>query len=292
VCFPNELVQLQRQPGRNPQSEPLHGDESFLRSHQSLSYSQIFQHFTESEGSFVHQPTIGPYPEPDESNPYHLILFIHFNRLCLPSVVCYGLDGRGSNPGRGKIFLISTASRPALGSNQILIEWVPGAISPELERPGREDDRSLPSNAEVNGGAIPPLVFKAQCVINKAQGQLPFLSYLFPSGFPIKTVYAFMFTPCMLHALSVSSSFTWAFKLWSQISKNQLYFVLKASEVWHVIERGLVRWSCYINMYLGALFSDLGQYGLSDFKWRAATWNMPCYKSTFVGNWSLSYVSV
>jgi hypothetical protein len=26
----------------------------------------------------------------------------------------YGLEGRGSNPGRGKIFLFSTASRPFL----------------------------------------------------------------------------------------------------------------------------------------------------------------------------------
>jgi hypothetical protein len=33
----------------------------------------------EPEGSFVHQPTTGPDPEPDEFNPYHLILFIHFN---------------------------------------------------------------------------------------------------------------------------------------------------------------------------------------------------------------------
>jgi hypothetical protein len=30
----------------------------------------------------------------------------------------YGLDDRGSNPGKGKIFLLSTTSRPALGPNQ------------------------------------------------------------------------------------------------------------------------------------------------------------------------------
>jgi hypothetical protein len=44
------------------------------------------------------------------------------------------------------------------------IQWVPVALSPGVNRPGREDDRSPPASAEVmNGGAIPPLplyVFK------------------------------------------------------------------------------------------------------------------------------------
>jgi hypothetical protein len=62
----------------------------------------------------------------------------------------YGLDGRGSVPGRGKISLSSTA----LGQTLLPIQWVPG----EGKRKGREADHSPPSSAEVkNGGAIPPL---------------------------------------------------------------------------------------------------------------------------------------
>jgi hypothetical protein len=67
----------------------------------------------------------------------------------------YGLDGRGSIPGKGKIFLFFTAPRPALGPTQPHIQWVPRAISPGKER---EADHSPPSSAEVkNDGAIPPL---------------------------------------------------------------------------------------------------------------------------------------
>jgi hypothetical protein len=37
------------------------------------------------------------------------------------------------------------------------IQWLPGAVSPEVKRQGREDDHSPPSSAEVkNAGAIPP----------------------------------------------------------------------------------------------------------------------------------------
>jgi hypothetical protein len=65
----------------------------------------------------------------------------------------YRVDGPGSSPGRSKIFLFFTASRPALGPTQPHIQWVPGALSP-----GQEADHSPPSSAEVkNDGAIPPL---------------------------------------------------------------------------------------------------------------------------------------
>jgi hypothetical protein len=58
--------------------------------------------------------------------------------------------GRGSFPGRYKIFLFSTGSRSAVGPTQLPILWVSRAISPE-----RETDHSPPSSAEVkNGGAI------------------------------------------------------------------------------------------------------------------------------------------
>jgi hypothetical protein len=68
----------------------------------------------------------------------------------------YGLHGRDSIPGRGKICLFSIASRPDLRSNQSPIQCVPGALSLEVKRPGREAEHSRSSSAEFkNGGAIP-----------------------------------------------------------------------------------------------------------------------------------------
>jgi hypothetical protein len=57
--------------------------------------------------------------------------------------------GRSSSPGRVKNFLFSTSSRPALGSTQPPIQWVPGALSLGVKRPGREANHSLPTSAEV-----------------------------------------------------------------------------------------------------------------------------------------------
>jgi len=42
-----------------------------------------------------------------------------------------------------------TASTTALGPTQPPIQWVPGAISLQVERPGREADHSPPSSAEI-----------------------------------------------------------------------------------------------------------------------------------------------
>jgi hypothetical protein len=50
---------------------------------------------------------------------------------------------------RLEIFLFSTASRMALGPTEPPIQWVPGALSPRVKRPGREADNSLPSSADV-----------------------------------------------------------------------------------------------------------------------------------------------
>jgi hypothetical protein len=64
----------------------------------------------------------------------------------------YGLDdprGRSSSPGMFKNFPFSTSSRPALGSTQPPIQWVPGAFSPEVKRSERETDHSPPASAEV-----------------------------------------------------------------------------------------------------------------------------------------------
>jgi hypothetical protein len=70
------------------------------------------------------------------------------------------LRGRRSSPGRIKNFLFSTSSRPALGSTQPPIQWVPG-----VKRQGREADHSTPSSAEVKKTWIytstPPYAFMA-----------------------------------------------------------------------------------------------------------------------------------
>jgi hypothetical protein len=46
--------------------------------------------------------------------------------------------GQISSPSRVKDFLFSTSSRPALGSSQPPIQWVPGTLSPRIKRLGRE----------------------------------------------------------------------------------------------------------------------------------------------------------
>jgi hypothetical protein len=53
-----------------------HGAEPFLKSRQLCSYSRTFQHFMKPEGSLPcsQESSTGPYPEPDQSNPYHPIL--------------------------------------------------------------------------------------------------------------------------------------------------------------------------------------------------------------------------
>jgi hypothetical protein len=64
----------------------------------------------------------------------------------------YGLDdqeGGCSSPGRVKNFLSSKSSRPALGSIQPPIQWVPGDLSPGVKLPRREADHSPPASAEV-----------------------------------------------------------------------------------------------------------------------------------------------
>jgi hypothetical protein len=59
----------------------------------------------------------------------------------------YGLDGRRLIPVWGKIFLFSTASRPALGPNQPPTQWIPVDLSSGVKQPGREADRSPVSSS-------------------------------------------------------------------------------------------------------------------------------------------------
>jgi hypothetical protein len=49
-------------------------------------------------------------------------------------------------------FLFYTLSGPVLEPSQPPIEWVPGAISLGVKRPGYEADHSPPSSAEVKKG--------------------------------------------------------------------------------------------------------------------------------------------
>jgi hypothetical protein len=71
----------------------------------------------------------------------------------------YVLEGRGSIPGRDKLFLFfSTVSRPALGHTQSPTKWAQGSLSTEAERQRREAGHSYLTSAEVkNGGAIAPI---------------------------------------------------------------------------------------------------------------------------------------
>jgi hypothetical protein len=63
----------------------------------------------------------------------------------------YGLDNRSSIPRqRQRIFLLASASRPALGTTQPPVQWVPGVLSPGVKRGlGRDADNAPPSSAEV-----------------------------------------------------------------------------------------------------------------------------------------------
>jgi hypothetical protein len=73
-------------------------------------------------------------------------------------VIGCGLDSHVLIPSKGKIFLFSVMSSPALRPTQFPVQWVSGALSPRLQQPESETDNSPPSSAEVkNGGAKSPL---------------------------------------------------------------------------------------------------------------------------------------
>jgi hypothetical protein len=68
----------------------------------------------------------------------------------------YDLGGQVSDPGRGKTFLVSKMFRPALGTTQPPVQWLPGVISPGLNAPKGEADHSPPHSVQVKkGGAMP-----------------------------------------------------------------------------------------------------------------------------------------
>jgi hypothetical protein len=81
------------------------------------------------------------------------------------TIVVLGFDSQWG-PG---IFLFTSASRRALGPTRPPIQWVPGALSLEVKRLGREADHSPPSSAEVKNAwsytFTPQYVFMAWCLV-------------------------------------------------------------------------------------------------------------------------------
>jgi hypothetical protein len=73
--------------------------------------------------------------------------------------------GNGFDSRQDKIFLFSTASRPALGPTQPPIQWAQRVISPGVKRQRREADHSPLTSAEVkntwNYTSTPPYTFMA-----------------------------------------------------------------------------------------------------------------------------------
>jgi hypothetical protein len=93
----------------------------------------------------------------------------------------YELNDRGfeSRQGLG-IFLFTTVTRPALVPTQPPIQWIPGALSLGVKRPGREADHSPPPSTEVrNAWSYNSTLQYAftECCSVKAQGQLYFLHF-------------------------------------------------------------------------------------------------------------------
>jgi hypothetical protein len=98
----------------------------------------------------------------------------------------YGLDDRGSRvrfPAGAGIFLFTTASRTALGSTQPPTQWVPGALSLGVKRPGRETNHSPPSSVEVKNArsytSTSLYIFIAWCLV-KHRDNFNFISTLLP----------------------------------------------------------------------------------------------------------------
>jgi hypothetical protein len=77
---------------------------------------------------------------------------------------------RSSSPGRGKIFFISTSSRPVLEPIHLSIQWVPVVLSLGVKRRRRDADHSPPSSADIKNTftytSTPTYVFMAYCLIS------------------------------------------------------------------------------------------------------------------------------
>jgi len=76
------------------------------------------------------------------------------------------------NPRQGQgMFLLVTASRPALEPTQYPIKWEPGVVSLEVKRSVSEVDHSPASSAEVKNAwsytSIPQYVYMVWCLVKQ-----------------------------------------------------------------------------------------------------------------------------
>jgi hypothetical protein len=112
-----------------------------------------------------------------------------------------GVLGFDSRWGLG-IFL-TTASRTALRPTQPPIQWVEGAPSLEVRRPGREADHSPPSSAEVKNAwsytSTPQYVFMTWCLV-KHRDNFTFTFILY---------YIILYYNTVLYYSKKQSPFTW-----------------------------------------------------------------------------------
>jgi hypothetical protein len=69
------------------------------------------------------------------------------------------------------IFIFTTVSRLALGPTQLPIQWVSGALSLGVKRPGREADHSPPYSTKIKNAwsytSTPQYAFMAWCSVKK-----------------------------------------------------------------------------------------------------------------------------
>jgi hypothetical protein len=74
-------------------------------------------------------------------------------------MIACSISGKGCG-----ISLLTTASGPVLGLTQPPIQWVTGALSFGVNRPGREADHSTPSGADIkkawNYTSTPPVLLR------------------------------------------------------------------------------------------------------------------------------------
>jgi hypothetical protein len=89
-----------------------------------------------------------------------------------------GWPGLHSRQGRGFV-LFAISSRPVLVATQPPIQWIPGPLSPGVNRPGR--DHLLPSSAELKNAwsytSTVPYIFMACCLFKARDFTWPYLNF-------------------------------------------------------------------------------------------------------------------
>jgi hypothetical protein len=179
------------------------------------------------------------------------------------------MDDRGFECRQGLgIFIFTTLFRPALGTTQTSIQWVPGALSLGLKRPGRETDHSPPCSAEVKNAwrytTTPQYAFMAWCSV-KAQGQL----YLFPLQSVQKrrmkrhSIFLSSVFSDALHSMSdrwVQTSIKAIYNN-QQVSVLYFYIILSGVWIWRVYSHSSHTWTrnySSLNMRCGTVACNLG----------------------------------